>query len=170
MKEIKGAELSGNKRYRLWRVWESKKPFLFYILLNPSTGDHQKDDPTLKRLRYFSAKFGYGGFYVGNLYPWITPNPKQLYQKDLSIDPHNIYHLKQMHQCCNSTVYAWGNNEIEPHYLKNFIIDPLCFGFNKNGTPKHPLYLPNSSELVQYDSENLFEKKSQRSQACKNQN
>lgn len=159
MKEIKGAELSGNKRYRLWRVWESKKPFLFYILLNPSTGDHQKDDPTLKRLRYFSAKFGFGGFYVGNLYPWITPNPKQLYQKDLSIDPHNIYHLKQMHQCCNSTVYAWGNNEIEPHYLKNFIIDPLCFGFNKNGTPKHPLYLPNSSELVQYDSENLFKKK-----------
>ena len=170
MKEIKGAKLSGNKRYRLWRVWESKKPFLFYILLNPSTGDHQKDDPTVKRLRYFSAKFGYGGFYVGNLYPWITPNPKQLYQKDLSIDPHNIYHLKQMNQCCNSSVYAWGNNEIEPHYLKNFIIDPLCFGFNKNGTPKHPLYLPNSSELVQYDSENLFEKKSQRSQACKNQN
>ena len=60
MEESRGAHLSGHKRYQLWRIWEPKKPILFYILLNPSTGDHETDDPTLRRLQYFSAKFGLG--------------------------------------------------------------------------------------------------------------
>ena len=68
-------------------------------------------------------------------------------------------YLKQMHQCCDSTVYAWGNNETQPLYLKNFTKDPLCFGFNKNGSPKHPLYLPNSTQLVPYVSEKAIWKK-----------
>ena len=52
-------------------------------MLNPSKADDQLDDKTINRLIFFTKKFGYGGFYVGNLYPKITPYVNELYN-DLS--------------------------------------------------------------------------------------
>ena len=48
-------------------------------MLNPSKADDQSDDKTIKRLIFFTKKFGFGGFYVGNLYPKITPYVNELY-------------------------------------------------------------------------------------------
>ena len=71
----KGAVLHRGKRYQLWRIWDPSLPLVLFILLNPSVGDASQDDPTLRRLVYFAKKFGFGGFYVGNLYTEITPYP-----------------------------------------------------------------------------------------------
>ena len=59
-------------------------------MLNPSKADDQFDDKTIKRLIFFTKKFGFGGFYVGNLYPKITPYVNELYV-DLS---HNKKKIK----------------------------------------------------------------------------
>ena len=62
----------------LSRTW-CNLPKLSYIMLNPSTADEINDDKTIKRLIYFTQKFGYGGFYVGNIYSKITPHVIELY-------------------------------------------------------------------------------------------
>lgn len=146
----KGAVISGQKRYRLWRIWESNQPLLLFILLNPSTGNGSQDDPTIRRLIQFTKKMNMGGFYLGNLYANITPSPKMLYDQLLSIDPINQEHVIQMAQSCQKIIYAWGQKEKEPMWLKNNIKEAWCFGFTASGSPKHPLYLPGSTSLKIY--------------------
>lgn len=146
-----GARRVKGKRYRLWRIWDESRPLVLYILLNPSTGDARLNDPTIKRLIFFTQKHGYGGFYVGNLYAPITPYPKILFQLDLNEDQKNRQHIKAMRALCKDVVYAWGNHGQLPPWLEAVVEHPLCFGQNKNRSPKHPLYLSKSTVLIPYD-------------------
>lgn len=36
-------------RYRLWRTWDSERPALGFLMLNPSTADHHVNGPTITR-------------------------------------------------------------------------------------------------------------------------
>jgi hypothetical protein len=38
-------------------------------------------------------------------------------------------------------VYAWGNNQKEPVWLREIVDLPYCIDISKKGIPKHPLYL-----------------------------
>ena len=148
----RSAVISKNKKYRyeLSRVW-SESPKITFIMLNPSVGDETFDDKTIKRLIFFTKKFGYGGFYVGNIFPNINTKVSDLYL-DLSHDKKkNRKYVSSMIDKSESVVYAWGktiNNP--PNWIDKIVDKPLCFGFNKNGTPKHPLYLRKSTSLISF--------------------
>ena len=147
---IRKAKLSDNKkhRYSLKRIWDKDKPKVLFIMLNPSLADNYKDDPTIRRLIKFAKLFGYGGFYVGNLFSYITPYPKEL--KNNIITKKNSSSVKKMINKVDDVVYAWGTNMQEPVFLKKIVDNPKCFGKNKNQTPKHPLYLSQNTQLVDY--------------------
>ena len=136
-------------RYRLSRHWDLNKPQLLYIMLNPSIGNEKIDDPTIRRLLSFTRKFDYGGFFVGNLFTYITPNPKIL-DTSIGLTNKNLNILTNLVSKVDKVVYAWGNYIEEPNELKTFISNPMCFGKNINGTPKHPLYLPSDSKLLNF--------------------
>ena len=136
-------------RYRLSRHWDLNKPQLLYIMLNPSIGNEAVDDPTIRRLLSFTRKFDYGGFFVGNLFTYITPNPKTL-DTSIGLTNKNLNILTNLVSKVDKVVYAWGNYIEEPNELKTFISNPMCFGKNINGTPKHPLYLPSDSKLLNF--------------------
>ena len=118
-------------------------------MLNPSMADDTNDDPTIRRLINFTKKFNYGGFFVGNIFTKITPNPKEV-DKSRGMTNKNFEELLKLINKVDQIVYAWGNSIEEPKILKDFISNPKCFGKNLNGTPKHPLYLPSSSKLESY--------------------
>lgn len=136
-------------RYRLSRHWDLNKPQLLYIMLNPSIGNEKIDDPTIRRLLSFTRKFDYGGFFVGNLFTYITPNPKTL-DTSIGLTNKNLNILTNLVSKVDKVVYAWGNYIEEPNEFKKFILKPMCFGKNINGTPKHPLYLPSNSRLLNF--------------------
>ena len=146
------ALLSKDKKYRysLKRVWDNDKPKVLFIMLNPSLADNYQDDPTIRRLIKFAKLYGYGGFYVGNLFSYITPYPSELLDKDLMFSKKNIHEIKKMTGLIKDVVYGWGNSFEEPEWLKQIISNPKCFGKNKNKTPKHPLYLSYNNKLVDY--------------------
>lgn len=135
----------GKYRYCLERIWgtsESPK-YVCWIMLNPSTADSEIDDPTIRRCIKFSQKFGYDGMFVVNLFALRATNPKELYKSNDPIGPENLNAIT-FHEIYD-TIAAWGNNKIVKNWMsdnKIFLPDKLyCLGVNKNGSPKHPLYV-----------------------------
>ena len=151
VKISRSADISNDKkdRFSLSRIWDSKKPKALYIMLNPSYADDESDDPTIRRLIFFSKKFKFGGFYVTNLFSQITPYPKEL-NMDNNSKKKNLKIISELIKKSDLIVYAWGNLVSEPIELRKLIESPLCFGINKNGTPKHPLYLRSDTKLQDF--------------------
>ena len=147
---IKGAVIERERRYQLWRIWEQEKPLLLFILLNPSLADADANDRTVAKLIHFSKNWGYGGFYLGNLHSFISSNPKRLEPHVIPHEKVNVFHLKKMKSKCEKVIFGWGNSGKTPLWLKEMITDPLCFGTNQNGSPKHPLYLSYKTLLTPF--------------------
>ena len=148
---IREAEFSIDKkeRYSLKREWDKSKNKILYIMLNPSLADDKNDDPTIRRLISFTKKYNYGGFLVGNIFTTITPNPKEI-DKSKGISDKNFEKLLKLINKVDQIVYAWGDNIEEPQLLKELVLNPKCFGKNLNGSPKHPLYLPSKTKLINF--------------------
>ena len=148
---IRRAEFSIDKkeRYSLKREWDKSKNKILYIMLNPSLADDKNDDPTIRRLISFTKKYNYGGFLVGNIFTTITPNPKEL-DKSKGMSDKNFEELIKLINKVDQIVYAWGDNIEEPQLLKELVLNPKCFGKNLNGSPKHPLYLPSETKLINF--------------------
>ncbi len=148
---IREAKFSIDKkeRYSLKREWDKSKNKILYIMLNPSFADDKDDDPTIRRLINFTKKFNSGGFLVGNIFTTITPNPKEL-DKSKGMSDKNFEELIKLINKVDQIVYAWGSSIEEPQLLKKLVLNPKCFGKNLNGTPKHPLYLPSQTKLINF--------------------
>ena len=78
--DLAGAHFEDDRQYRylLWRNWDELKPKIMFIGLNPSTANEEKDDPTIRRVCIFAKKWGFGGVYMANLFPFVTAYPKEL--------------------------------------------------------------------------------------------
>ena len=156
MPELTGAIFSSDRRYRyvLWRVWNVNKPKIAFIMLNPSIADEVRDDPTQRRCRRFAKDWGFGGYTVGNLFAYVSTDPKKLKTITDPIGPDNNIHLTKIRNTHDLTVVAWGKwgyllnrgNEVTQMLLgfedsKGNLKGLWCMGQNLDGTPKHPLYL-----------------------------
>lgn len=141
----KGAEFSscGKYRYKLWRIWNTDLPLAMCIGLNPSTANADKDDPTINNLRRILMTLGYGGFYMMNLFAWISSKPQDLLTCP---DPlgENDSKLQEVHLICKDVIACWGAFKQAGERIKQVLPrypDSKCFGLNQNGTPWHPLAL-----------------------------
>jgi hypothetical protein len=146
-------------RYRLWRLWASETsdlPVVKWIMLNPSTADSSKDDPTIRKCKKFARRWGYGGIFVANLFALRATNPKELYKVDLAtaIGPGNDGHILQIlasHPGPN--IAAWGQHgnlggraKALMDLCKAHEIKLQALKIAKDGvTPWHPLYLKDDS-------------------------
>lgn len=138
-----GAEFSqcGKYRYKLWRIWDESLPKAMCIGLNPSTANVSRTDPTITNLIIMLKNLGYGGFYMMNLFAWISSKPKDLLTCENPLGENNSK-LKEVESICEDVIVCWGNfkqaekriKEVLPNYP-----NAKCFGINKNGTPFHPL-------------------------------
>ncbi len=168
-----GATFDPTRKYRfmLWRIWDSSKPRVGFIMLNPSTTeeDPKTDDATIRRCTGFADSWGYGGFEVGNLYAYRSSDPDKLFEVGDPIgNPQNDQYLFKMHGRNDMTVIAWGTHpaakarEQKVKYLLVKTGTPLwAIGVKKkDGRPLHPLYLPSSARpyiAVSGDSKNEIE-------------
>ena len=72
----------GLHRYKLYRQWHPQKPTVLWVMLNPSYGDDNVDDRTMRRCLAFSMSWGFGALFVGNLFGYRTPYPANLAHAD----------------------------------------------------------------------------------------
>lgn len=142
----RGAILSNCETYRfqLWRIWDESKPKVLFIMHNPSTADGTDDDPTIRRCINFAKRWGYGGMYVGNIFPYRATDPKELIGMEYSIMSRpdlNSQHIREMADYCQEYILAYGN-PCRP-YLKQILPRKQwkALKLTKYGHPCHPLYL-----------------------------
>lgn len=152
--EENGAMFSdcGKHREYLWRIWDTEKPKIMFIGLNPSTANADTDDPTIRKITAICKYNEYGGFYMLNLFTFISTDPKKLNIKSGNIARANE-NLLTIADFCESIVMAWGNFNVFGRDIEVRRLFPkaLALKVNKNGSPKHPLYCKNESCFVNYD-------------------
>ncbi len=141
-----GAEFSPDRvyRYALYRTWDSDKPKVMFIGLNPSTADESIDDPTIRRCKRFAADWGYGGLIMANLFALRATDPKVMMSHIAPIGPENDFWLRLSMQTSGLIVAAWGNHGgyvNRDRAVIAFMPPMMCLGVTKKGKPKHPLRL-----------------------------
>jgi hypothetical protein len=123
--------------------------------MNPSTADESVDDPTVRKEVYLSHKWGYGKYIKTNLTPYRATNPKNIDHTLVNMFAYEnlttILNLATQAQC---VVACWGNNQSLKEWADQTLralriakVSLYCLGKNKNGSPKHPLYLSNQVQL-----------------------
>lgn len=159
---VKHALLSPGRTYRYYlsRSWNHKLPAIVFIGVNPSTADEEKDDQTIKKLITFSKNWGYGGFTILNLYPYITPHKENLpiyFKKEVfeKYQEKNMAFLKEHKETEIDVVFMWGKLHRKFYTdhvwrIKRWFPKALCFGKNQDGSPIHPLFLPYTTNLIPF--------------------
>jgi hypothetical protein len=152
----------GAYRYRLDRKWSGDPPMLV-CMLNPSTADAERDDPTITKLIGFANRFGFGHLIVVNLYPFRATKPADLKaahypnpSNNASVIHAAVRQVKQPHDALpGMTFCAWGANARgrpeAAHFLAGLCeesMTPFAFRLLSDGTPEHPLYIPYSATPV----------------------
>lgn len=150
----KSAVIDGNYRYLLGREWNTKNPQITFVMLNPSTADADKDDPTLRKCIKFADSWGYGSLEVVNLFAFRATKPCDMAQANDPIGSNNNFYLQTATERAELIILAWG---IHGSFLNRdkAVLDLIsgkqtlyCLGLTKAGHPLHPLWLSNSTQPV----------------------
>ena len=136
-------------RYALWRIWDNSKPSIMFIGLNPSSASENANDPTIRRVIAFAKKWGYGGVYMMNCFPFISTDPsvlKEFYDTPFHDveDFENFRQLLEVSKKCKEIVFAWGNFEVvkeRANSISKHFPEAKALIKNKDGSPRHPLYV-----------------------------
>lgn len=137
-------------RYRLWRVWDTSKPPVLFIMLNPSTADEVKNDPTVERCERRVRQMSYaGGLVVCNLFGYRATDPKEMKAQQDPIGPENDATILAAAKVSGKVILAWGSHgkhmgrgQEVVRMLRAHGINNLQFlTLGKDGEPGHPLYV-----------------------------
>lgn len=152
----KKANISKDKiyRYTLSRTWDSTKPTVLFIGLNPSIADENIDDPTITRCINFAKDWGYGALLMANLFAFRSTYPKEIYLIDDPIGKDNDHYILECVKQSDLIIACWGNNGTymdREKIIKELVPNLYCLQKNKNGTPHHPLRLPRDINTIPFN-------------------
>jgi hypothetical protein len=144
----------GAYRYRLSRAW-ADGPTAAFVMLNPSTADATKDDPTIRRCIGFAKREGCGGLVVVNIFAFRATSPADMRAADDPIGPDNDEHIMDaLVDADGPVVAAWGSlgsYRGRDHDVRLLTDVPLwCLGLTKAGAPRHPLYVKGDAPLLPF--------------------
>jgi hypothetical protein len=142
----------GRYRYALWRRW-ADGPQVLFVMLNPSTADARRDDPTIRRCIDFARRWGFGSLAVGNLFAYRTPFPHALRRAEAPVGPRNDRWLRRLAAQSARVVAAWGDDGAwldRDRAVRRLLPGLHALGFTKAGRPRHPLYLPAAARPLRW--------------------
>ena len=141
-------------RYTLRRRWSSGVLGGF-VMLNPSTADEFKNDPTIRRCMGFAMREGWGGLLILNLFAFRATDPKDMTN---AADPVGVendrFLIEASKEVDGPLVAAWGAHWLAVERSKavvSMLSRPLaCLGTTAAGSPRHPLYVRADAPLIAY--------------------
>jgi len=136
-------------RYQLREVWDSGRPMVLWLLMNPSVACLDYADPTLRKTGNFARIWGYGGQWVGNVHAYRSTDKNRLMEVDDPVGPDNDRWILEMAEQAQTVVLAYGQPPKQLRSRGAQVVDllrhhpQLChLRLAQDGTPVHPLYLP----------------------------
>ena len=148
---MKRATFSPDRKYRYLltrRVGTSQSRVLF-IMLNPSSADEERNDPTIRRCIGFARDWGFGLLEVVNLFALMSTDPKGLLDAEDPVGPDNDATIQAALQRADKVILAWGNHASRHRerveQVTKMALDtsiPHHLGLTKLGFPRHPLLVP----------------------------
>lgn len=128
------------------------KPMLF-IMLNPSIADDVQDDPTIRRVMSFAKREGATHLLVVNLFALRSTDPSELAKHHDPVGPENDKYVMEAIRECQSMpiVVAWGAHPLaktRASEIRKMAGELYCLGKTKDGSPRHPLYVKSTQELI----------------------
>jgi hypothetical protein len=176
-----GATISvdGRYRYKLWREWDgpmlaerhrflgtdgagnpwTEPMSLVFIMLNPSTADGNKDDPTIRRCVSFAKRYHFQRIDVVNLFAYRATNPKALLALNHNDDPVGVENQRHVQDLAfergNRIVCAWGTHGHhlgQDQTMLGWLGDKkmYCLGRTGAGFPRHPLYVNGATKFEEF--------------------
>jgi len=146
-----GAVFSSCRRWRylLWRRWDRGLPVANFLMLNPSTADEFKLDPSCTRARRYAERWGYGSVLITNIFAWRATDPDEMKAARDPVGRGNDRAIVRAARESAIVVCAWGNHGAHlgrsgsvRGLLAKAGIAPRVLRMNGSGEPAHPLYLP----------------------------
>lgn len=152
------AVISACGRYRyslIRRVNVHRHTWCVFVMLNPSTADANTNDPTIRACMEFARRWECGWLQVVNLFAWRATDPRELGKAVDPIGPLNPRHLDEAARNADILVCAWGAdggaNGIHTGSWMREGFTPWHLGLNKDGSPRHPLYIKRSTPLTLWE-------------------
>ena len=134
-------------RYQLTRRW-GRGPAITWLLLNPSTADETKNDPTIERCQRRSVHMGFGGMLVANLFACRATSPSDMKAHPEPVGPENDDTILEACSGVGMVVAGWGNDG--RHLGRSAAVLKLlgeagialhALRISAAGEPWHPLYV-----------------------------
>ena len=129
-------------------------------MLNPSTADATRDDPTIRRCIRFAKSWGHGSLAVVNLFAYRTSSPKCFLQESDPVGPDNDVQIQAAAHQADCVVCAWGSYvgksedlRARAAFVRRMLLGNLpvhCLGVTQDGHPRHPLYVRKEVEHIQF--------------------
>lgn len=154
-----GAVIDGDYRTHLWRRWGEGRTLL-WMMLNPSTADQVSNDPTIGRLTRFSQLWGYDALHVVNLFTLRMTDSNELVGARRTLEQlgapqaHEALVEAVLATAADVIVCGWGSRGTHMGQdqrmlaaIRTLGVVPFCLGWNKDGTPVHPLYQSSHARL-----------------------
>ncbi|RLS39460.1 MAG: DUF1643 domain-containing protein, partial [Planctomycetota bacterium] len=145
-------------RYQLREIWAPGLPLVLWLLMNPSVACLDYSDPTLRKTGKFARAWGYGGQLVGNVHAYRATDKTRLLQVADPVGPENDRLILEMAAEAQTVVLAFGQppKALRPRGQQLTQLLRRHPGLSylrlaKDGTPVHPLYLPDSLKPVRYE-------------------
>lgn len=164
-------------RYRLRRVLREGNWRVVWLMLNPSTADAFKLDPTVNRCVKWTQLWGADITDVVNLFALRSPYPATLFDAaaknphrmwtELGADEDNDVHIREACAGAKLVIAAWGNHGDDSRlgrrgeYVRQMLrADGIALhhlGTSQSGAPLHPLargksFIPYEREPVLFEA------------------
>ncbi len=137
-------------RYRLAQIWNEDKEPLYWLMLNPSTADEIKNDPTVERCERRARMWGYGGSVVFNIFAYRATEPKHMRAAQDPIGPENDKWIRELAEISKTNMVIGGWGEHGEHLARGRKVMDMfnqsggklyALKQNASGNPAHPLYI-----------------------------
>ena len=148
-------------RYFLRRDWDISKPAISYLMLNPSTATEIENDPTIERCERRAHMSGFGSMIIVNLFPFRMTDSTKLHTVENLLGEASLANQSIIDavRASEITICGWGAHEFAMARAKevlsmleaeNQTSRMMCLKRNKDGSPKHPLYIGYEKRPVPY--------------------
>jgi hypothetical protein len=127
-------------------------------LLNPSTATEEEDDATITRCVTRASRAGAGGLVVVNSGAIRETDAEKACRGPDPIGPHNEAWVRALIPTCSLHIAGWGpkagrfgGDTLIRRIFEESGVKLNALDTNKDGSPRHPLYVPYSAQPIPLD-------------------